>query len=68
MTEYKRLERSICTLTEELERISSLNKKYEKLIIEVGTVLNNNWGRHKDRLPSCIAEIINEAERLEVRE
>jgi hypothetical protein len=68
MTEYQRLERSICTLTEELERISRLNEKHEKLIIEVGTVLNKNWGSHKDRLPSCIAEIINEAERLEVRE
>ena len=68
MTECQRLERSICTLTEELERISRLNEKHEKLIIEVGTVLNKNWGSHKDRLPSCIAEIINEAERLEVRE
>lgn len=64
MTEYQRLERSICTLTEELERISRLNEKHEKLIIEVGTVLNKNWGSHKDRLPSCIVDIIDEAENL----
>ena len=68
MPEYQRLERSICTLTEELERISRLNEKYEKLILKAGQMLNKNWGSHKDRLPSCIAEIINEAERLEVRE
>ena len=72
MTECERLKRSVCTLTERLEALSSQNehlcRQNEKLLTLLklaGSKMEHYWGSKRNLLPDWILEVIDEAKRLE---